>query len=103
MARRNSIPGRKCAAEKYPELLQLADISNVNDIQILFNETIAEFMENGLEAELDNALGYNRYDCKTRKPTAAETAIAVRPCVPALGMWISQSPGIERANLNPNC
>ena len=32
----------------------------------LFKETIAEFMENGLEAELDDELGYSKYDYKNK-------------------------------------
>ena len=36
------------------------------DIQELFKETIAEFMENGLDAELDEELGYSRYDYKNK-------------------------------------
>ena len=38
------------------ELLQMANIDSMDDIQNLFKETIAEFMENGLEAELDEDL-----------------------------------------------
>ena len=38
----------------------------MDDIQSLFRETIAEFMENGLEAELDEELGYNKYDYKNK-------------------------------------
>ena len=34
--------------------------------QSLFKETIAEFMENGLDAELDDELGYSRYGYKTK-------------------------------------
>ena len=36
------------------------------DIQELFKETIAEFMENGLDAELDEELGYSRYNYKNK-------------------------------------
>lgn len=32
----------------------------MDDIQNLFKKTIAEFMENGLDAELDDELGYSR-------------------------------------------
>lgn len=38
----------------------------MDDIQSLFKETIAEFMENGLEAELDDELGYSKYDYKNK-------------------------------------
>ena len=38
----------------------------MDDIQRLFKETIAEFMENGLDAELDDELGCSRYDYKNK-------------------------------------
>ena len=44
----------------------MANIGSMDDIQNLFKETIAEFMENGLEAELDEDLGYSRYDYKNK-------------------------------------
>ena len=44
------------------ELLQMANIGNMDDIQNLFKKTITEFMENGLEGELDEYLGYSKYD-----------------------------------------
>ncbi|HRV34166.1 MAG TPA: IS256 family transposase, partial [Anaerovoracaceae bacterium] len=35
---------------------------SMDDIQALFRETIAEFMENGLESEMEEELGYSKYD-----------------------------------------
>ncbi len=62
MARKNRIPEENTRREKIRELLQLANIGSMEDIQSLFKETIAKFMEAGLEAELDDGLGYSRYD-----------------------------------------
>ena len=39
----------------------------MEDIQSLFKETIAEFMENGLDAELDTELGYSKYDYRNKE------------------------------------
>ena len=39
----------------------------MEDIQSLFKETIAEFMEDGLEAELTGELGYSKYDYKNKE------------------------------------
>ena len=55
MARRNP-PEENTRREKIRELLQLANVGSMDDIQELFKDTIAEFMENGLEAELDDQL-----------------------------------------------
>ena len=66
MARRNRTPEEKALRKKISELLQMANIGSMDDIQNLFKETIAEFMENGLEAELDDELGYSKYDYKNK-------------------------------------
>ena len=47
-------------------LSKTSNISSMDDIQNLFKETIAEFMENGLDAELDDELGYSKYDYKNK-------------------------------------
>ena len=62
MARKKRTPEENERREKIRELLRLSNIGSMEDIQNLFKETIAEFMENGLEAELDDELGYGRYE-----------------------------------------
>ena len=66
MARKNRTPEENARREKIRELLQMANIGSMDDIQNLFKETVAEFMENDLEAELDGELGYNKYDYKNK-------------------------------------
>ena len=66
MARRKRTPEENARREKIRELLQLANVGSMDDIQELFKDTIAGFMENGLEAELDDQLGYSRYDYKNK-------------------------------------
>ena len=67
MARKNRTPEENARREKIRELLQMANIDSMDDIQNLFKETIAEFMEEGLEAELDEELGYSKYDYKNKE------------------------------------
>ena len=57
---------QKTRRAKIRELLQMANIDSMDDIQNLFRETIAEFMENSLETELDEDLGYSKYDYKNK-------------------------------------
>ena len=66
MSRRKRSPEEQARREKIRELLQSSGISSMEDIQNLFKETIAEFMENGLDAELEDELGYSRYDYKNK-------------------------------------
>ena len=65
-SRKNRSPEEQMCRAKIRELLQESNISSMADIQDLFRETIAEFMENGLDAELDNELGYSKYDYKNK-------------------------------------
>jgi transposase-like protein len=65
-SRKNRSPEEQARRAKIRELLRESNISSMEDIQDLFKETIAEFMENGLDAELDEELGYSKYDYKNK-------------------------------------
>lgn len=67
MSRKNRTPEENARRAKIRELLQASNISSMDDIQNLFKETIAEFMENGLDAELDEELGYSKYDYRNKE------------------------------------
>ena len=64
--RKNRSPEEQMRRAKNRELLQESNISSMADIQDFFRKTIAEFIENGLDAELDNELGYSKYDYKNK-------------------------------------
>lgn len=51
---------------KIRELLQKNNINSMEEIPNLFKDTTAEFMENDLETELDESLGYSKYDYKNK-------------------------------------
>ena len=61
MVRKNRSAEENERRARILELLLTSNISSMDDIQNLFKETIAEFMENGLEAELDGELWYSKY------------------------------------------
>ena len=67
MAKRKRTPEENARREAIRELLQMSNIESMEDIQDLFKETIATFMEAGLESELDDELGYDRYDYKNKQ------------------------------------
>lgn len=66
MARRKRTAEENERRGKIRELVQASNISRMDDIRNLFKETIVEFMENGLEAELDEELGYSKYDYRNK-------------------------------------
>ena len=69
MARKNRTPEENARREKIRELLQMANIGSMEEIQSLFKETIAEFMENGLEAEWRFGAPYQYFRRINRKRT----------------------------------
>ncbi len=66
-SRKNRSPEEQARRAKIRELLELSDITSMEDIQSLFKETIAEFMEKGLDAELEENLGYSKYDYRNKE------------------------------------
>ena len=69
MARRKrGTPEQQARRALISELFSAANVQSMDDIQNLFKETIAEFMEGSLDSELDEELGYEPYDVKNKSP-----------------------------------
>ena len=60
------------------ELLQLSNVSNMKDIPNLFMETIAEFTETGLDAELSEEQGYSKYNYKNNDTDNSRSGYSLR-------------------------
>lgn len=72
----NRSPEEMARREKISEMLQALDISSMDDIKELYRQTIAQFMENSLGSELDESLGYERYNQTKKDTKSAGMAIA---------------------------
>ena len=99
-SRNNRTPEENTRRAKICELPQDANISGMADIQSLFRETIAEFMENGLEAELNEKLGYNKFDFHNKETANSRKGYSRKKLKISFGdtlRWIG------RASLNRYC
>lgn len=56
----------KARKDQIRGLLAGLDIKDFNDIQTLFKEMVGEVLQNGLEGELDEELGYTKYDYRNK-------------------------------------
>ena len=74
MPRRKRTPEEIARKAKVRELMQELDINDMSDINALFKEFVGDILENGLEAELDDELGYSKQITVTRTLTIAGTA-----------------------------
>src|SRR5699024_12592237 len=101
MARRNRSLEENARREKIRELLQMANIGSMDDIQSLFKETIAEFIENGLEAELDEDLGYSKYDYKNKATDNSRNGHSSKTLRTSFGHVKVTSPRTGKGELDP--
>ena len=52
--------------ESLRNLMRGLDVKNFNDLQEVFKMMVGEMLENGLEGELDDELGYTKYDYRNK-------------------------------------
>ena len=67
MARRNESTEDKKRRELVQGFLKDNPINDPNDIQELMKEMMRQVLQGGLEAELDDELGYTRYDYRNKE------------------------------------
>ena len=65
--RRNETEEQRARRELISDFLSAVNIQSTDDIQELFKEALAGFMEGSLESELDDELGYEPYDVKNKE------------------------------------
>lgn len=57
---------KKERKEKLREFLSLLEVEDMSDLRSVFKDMVGEVLQNGLEAELDDELGYSRYDYRNK-------------------------------------
>ena len=67
MPRRKRTPEEIARKEHTKALMKELNIKDMDDIQDLFKSFVAAALEGGLEAELDEELGYSKYDYRNKE------------------------------------
>ena len=67
MGKQKITPEQSAFRKQLGELMAGAGINTMKDIQGLFQEMIGSFVENGLEGELEDQLGYSKYDYRNKE------------------------------------
>lgn len=101
--RKKRSPEEQERRAKIRELLQVSGVSSMEDIQSLFKETIAEFMEDGLEAELTGELGYSKYDYKNKETKNSRNGYSSKKLRTNYGEVDVSIPRDRKGSLNHNC
>ena len=104
MAKKNGrqrSPEEATRREKIRELLALADVNGMEDIRQLFRETIAEFIEDGLDAEMNEHLGYGRYDTKEKETDDSRNGHSSKTLRTSFGDMPIQVPRDRKGEFDP--
>ena len=104
MARKNGrqrSPEEAARRKKIRELLALSGVEGMEDIQQLFRETIAEFMESGLDAEMDEQLGYERYDVQGKETDDSRNGHSKKTLRTSFGDTTIQVPRDRKGEFEP--
>ena len=85
MSKRKITPERREQRKKLLELLQDAGINDVAGVQELFKEMVSTVLENGLEGELDEELGYSKYDYHNKETDNSRNGYSEKTLKTTLG------------------
>lgn len=99
--RRGETEEQQARRELISELLSAANVQSMDDIQNLFKETIAEFMQGSLEAELDEELGYEPYDVKNKNTENSRNGHSKKTLRTSMGKFEIDVPRDRNGDFEP--
>ena len=101
MPRRKRTPEEIARKEKVRELMQELDINDMSDINALFKEFVGDILENGLEAELDDELGYSKYDYRNKDTDNSRNGHSTKTMKTSFGEVDIDVPRDRKGELEP--
>ncbi len=101
MAKRKITPERREQRKKLLEMLQDAGINDVASVQDLFKEMVSTVLENGLEAELDEELGYSKYNYRNKQTDNCRNGYSEKTMKTSFGEMDISVPRDRKGNFDP--
>lgn len=101
MGKRRITPERREQRKKLLEMLQDAGINDVAGVQELFKEMVSTVLENGLEAELDEELGYSKYDYRNKQTDNSRNGYSEKTMKTSFGEMDISIPRDRKGNFDP--
>lgn len=98
---RKITPERREQRKKLLALLQDAGISDVEGVQDLFKEMVGTVLENGLEGELDDELGYSKYDYQNKQTDNSRNGHSEKTLKTSLGDLEISIPRDRKGEFDP--
>jgi putative transposase len=87
---------------KLKDLIKEYDIKDMNDVHDFVKMLTAETIQTALDAELDEELGYSKYDYKNKKTKNSRNGYSTKLFKVPTGSWNLKSHAIATEILNHN-
>ena len=103
MARRKSDSPQKAAMREMMQgYLKENDISikSGNDVNSIMRDMMSVLLEGVLDEELNEELGYSKYDYRNKETDNSRNGHSGKQCVPVMGIWTLQYPGTAKGSMN---
>ena len=96
MARRKDSPQKAAMREMMRDYLKNNDISikDGTDVNGIMRDMMSVLLEGALDEELDEELGYSKYDYRNKETDNSRNVIPAKPCTPVMEIWMWRSQGI---------
>ncbi|RNC62736.1 MAG: hypothetical protein AWM53_02095 [Candidatus Dichloromethanomonas elyunquensis] len=82
-------------------MLQEAGINDVSGVQNLFKEMVSTVLENGLEAEMEDELGYSKYDYRNKETDNSRNGYSEKTIKTSLGDMDISIPRDRKGEFEP--
>ena len=101
MVTRRKAPEREKKKKKMGALLQELQVNSMQDINDLFKEMVGTFLEHGLEAELDEELGYSKYDYRNKSTDNSRNGTTPKKLKSSFGEIEIDTPRDRKSEFEP--
>ena len=98
---RRKDPERAAKRAKMGALLQELQVNSMQDINDLFKEMVGTFLEHGLEAELDEELGYSKYDYRNKSTDNSRNGTTPKKLKSSFGEIEIDTPRDRKSEFEP--
>ena len=102
MAKSRITPELKARRAQLGQLMEGAGIKSMEDIQELFKDMIATFVNQGLEGELDEELGYSKYDFRNKDTDNSRNGHSEKTLKTSFATWIFRCPETAKVSSSRN-
>lgn len=101
MSAKKITPEQREGRKKIREMLKGTGIETMDDLQDFYKEIIGGFLEDGLEAELEDELGYSKYDYRNKETDNSRNGYSEKTMKTSFGDVTVDVPRDRKGEFNP--